>query len=89
MAKTKAKTVKAKVVVFYGSHGRYMAGGDHMDGKRQNQDNLIANLASICEDADANMDELPHTAIVDIELPIPKPVKPLVGTVRKVRAVKP
>lgn len=85
-AKKKATTVRVRVVAFYNAKGRYMASGEWMGGKRLKHDDLIANLASVCEDADANMDDLPHTSIVDIELPIPKLV---VGKVLQVKAVKP
>ncbi len=82
--KAKAKTVRVRVAVFYSGKGRYMAGADGMGGKRLHEDDLIAHLASLCEDADANMDNLPHTSIVEIELPIPELVK-LKGKVRNVK----
>lgn len=88
MAKTKAtKTAKVRVAVFYNNKGRYMASGDWMDGKRLSNENLIANLAAVCEDADVDMDSLPHTSIVDIELPIPE-LRLLHGKVTKMKAVK-
>ena len=83
MAKTKAKakTVKVRVVVFYDDEGHYTAAGEwaHHNKKKPSDDTLLAESDALgCED-------LPHTCLLDLELPIPKPLK---GTVLKVKAVK-
>lgn len=73
MAKTKAKTVTVKVTVIYDEKGRYVAAGMRTNGKRPDRRALICDA------------EFPHACIVDIELPIPEPLK---GKVKKVKAVK-
>ncbi len=79
MAKTKAKTVKARVAVIYDAKGRYQAGGYWTLGVRPSDDNLIADAREAVPTA---MQDMPHACIVDIELPVPKL---FVGKVRRVK----
>lgn len=82
MAKTKATTVKVRVAVVYDGEGDYQAGGYSLGAPLGDSD-LIDDAKHISSTGSAN---LPHACIVEIELPIPKP---LVGKVLSVKAVKP
>lgn len=88
MAKTKAKTVKVRVAVVYSDKGEYQGGGYRNAANKHFSDGRLVDDAHEASWTN-NRDELPHACLVDIELPIPKPAKPLVGKVLKVKAVKP
>lgn len=79
----KATTVKVRVAVIYNKKGGYQAGGDWLCGKRPLDHHLIGEVKDI---ACGNAEDLPHACIVEIELPIPEPLK---GKVIKVKQVKP
>lgn len=89
MAKAKAKpkakatkTMKVRIAVIYDTNGKYQAGGQWIKGKRPSGDALFADARDAAGWAEIDLD---YACIVDIELPIPKPLK---GKVLKVKAVK-
>lgn len=82
MAKTKAKTVRARIAVIYDGKGKYQAGG-YCVGVGPSDAALIADARQVAPDSLKNS---PHACIVDIELPIPKPIE---GKVLSVETVKP
>jgi hypothetical protein len=84
MATKATKTVKVRVAVVYSNTGDYQAGGYRNKSARCLSDGQMVGDAHSSSWTDK--DELPHACIVDIELPIPKP---LVGKVLNVKAVKP
>lgn len=83
MAKTKAKTRKARIIVFYDSDGHYAAAGETAFGVAPTIPDKKQLLA---ESDNMAVEELPHACIVDVELPIPELSK---AKVVKVRQVKP
>ena len=82
MAKAKAKTVTVRVSVLYDRKGLYVAGGRRTPASGRLSE---ASLIQDAKDTGYTTDDLPHVAVVDIELPIPEP---LVGKVRRVKEVK-
>jgi hypothetical protein len=84
MAKTKAtKTVKVRVAVVYNDKGEYGTGGYRKEKFNCDDDELIAEAYDVAPLRDSCY---PYACVVEIELPIPKP---LVGKVLSVKAVKP
>ena len=82
MAKAKAKTVKVRVAVIYDAIGNYQAGGYRTRSDSLNDGHLIDDARQA---APTEIEDLPDACIVDIELPIPKPLR---GKVTRVKAVK-
>lgn len=82
--KTKTQTVKVRIAVVYNDEREYQAGGYRNAANKHFSDSALVNDAHRGSWT-LDKSELPHACIVDIELPIPKPLK---GKVRKVKAVK-
>lgn len=76
-----AKTVKAKVVVFYDAKGHYTAAGDWFPYHKKKPSNDIL----LGESDNVGAEDLPHVCIVDIELPLPQPPKAKVLKVKQVK----
>lgn len=79
--KTKAKTVTARVLIAFNDEGHFETEGGWRGRKRDNDEERLKRVRS--------WSAVPFHAFVDIELPIPKPIKPIVGKVLSVKAVKP
>lgn len=78
-----ARTVKVRVAVIYNDKGAYQAGG-YAQKDQLNDDRLVDDAKE--NTAYLDFDDLPHTCIVEIELPIPGPLK---GKVTNIKQVKP